>query len=100
MNRLAPVVFKGNVLCFPRRAVLEAVRALEDNHGPEVDELAASVVVVALQHGEAVPPWTLTLMISVVVRNVGRPLASKLTLALSELVENLAAVVVAEASDL
>ena len=78
---------------FPRKSVLEAIRALEDDHGPEVDELAASVVVVALQRGESVPRRTVTLLLVVLKRNLGTPLASKLALALSKFIEDFAVLV-------
>ena len=94
MNSLAHVGSAGNVLRFPRKSVLEAVRALEDDHGPEVDELAASVLLIALQRGESVPTKIVTLLVSVMKRNLGRPLASKLAVALSTFVEDFEVLVV------
>lgn len=82
------------VIAFPKRPVLEAVRALEANLGLEVDELAASVLVVALQQGHAVPPWTLRLLLSVMLRNVGRPLARRLAAFLAEHPDDLEVLVV------
>ncbi len=77
------------ILPFPSRSVLTAVRALEANQGPTIDELASSVIVVALAKGEPVPAWTMTLLISTMLRHVGRPLAGKLASALAEHVEDI-----------
>lgn len=90
------VIHEGvvNVVAFPTRPVLDAVRALEANVGPDVDELAASVLVVALQQRHAVPPWTLRLLLSVMLRNVGHPLSRKLAASLAAHVDDLEVVVV------
>lgn len=75
----------GRLVAFPSRTVLDGVRALDDDIGPEVDEVAATVLVVAIKKGEPIPPghW----LVSIIVRNVGRPLAPRLVGELSRLVE-------------
>jgi hypothetical protein len=79
---------------FPSRSVLAAVSALEADLGHEVDELAASVLVVALNQGAPVPAWSLRLLLSVLLRNIGHPLAGKLALSLAPHVEDLEVLVV------
>lgn len=76
------------VLKFPSKAVLQAVRALEQSAGPEVDELAASILVLALKKREPIPRRTETLLIAVILRNLGSPLATKLGAALSGFIED------------
>lgn len=66
------------VLRFPSRPVLEAVDALEQDAGHEVDELAASILVRALNSGETVPTKMLTLLVWTPGRNVGKLLFESL----------------------
>lgn len=71
------------VLQFPSRSVLAAVSALENMPGPEVDAWAATILVLALDRQEATPSWTMTLLLSTLLRNLDAPFALRLAARLS-----------------
>ncbi len=66
----------AKVYPFPSQGVIKAVRHLEGRRGPiEADALACSLLLLAIERTDPVPPWTVTLMLSTLLRYVGNPLA-------------------------
>lgn len=64
----------ARVIWFPSPGVLKAVRHLETHRGPvDADALACSIVLRAISHEEAVPPWAVTVLLSTLHRYVEHP---------------------------
>ncbi len=79
----------AKILSFPTASVLKAVRQLERPVSAEAERLAASVVVEALASGETVPPGTLNLVCSVLLRNARTRFGLHLAERLAELDDHL-----------
>lgn len=61
----------GKVYRFPAVAVIQAIRQLETHQGPiEADALACSIVLLAIRRGEPAPGWSVTLLLSTLLRYV------------------------------
>ena len=74
----------GRLLPFPSRQVIQAVRLLEREAAGLEAELAASVIVSAMKAGEAVPSWSLRVLISTMLGNLHLGLGQRLAEAFAE----------------
>lgn len=76
----------AKVIKFPSPAVIMAVRHLETHRGPvEADALACSILMVALRRGEPAPAWSVTLLLSTLLRYLEHDFALGLAMDLSSL---------------
>jgi hypothetical protein len=75
----------AKVYVFPSPAVIMAVRHLEGRGGPvEADALACSIVLNAIELGQPVPPWAVTVVLSTFYRYVKDPFGIVLANALAD----------------
>lgn len=79
----------AKILSFPGATILRAVRQLERPVSAEAERLAASVLIEALALGDVVPPGTLRLVCSAVLRHARSAYGVRLAEKLADLDDNL-----------
>lgn len=87
----------AKIIEFPATAILRAVRQLQRPVSAEAHRMAASVLIEALVAGEAVPPGTLALVCSILLRTATTSFGVQLAAKLAELDDRIEILILGDA---